>query len=209
MDASHYSKMRHKVDDLSRHRECASDAGAYLFVMGTGTFTTSVSAMWTTIVIMIGLSALIGVALGWRLKVFVLIPTIFLAAVSIAVIQTASGDQAWSVALTVVLVAAGLQISYLAGGIARAKFVKPVALENNTGDMALHIQKRMEVVGSDGEHVGTVDHTRPDRIVLTGDDPKAGGKPHFISAEWVDYVDSKVHLNKPSRKAVLEWRIAA
>jgi hypothetical protein len=68
----------------------------------------------------------------------------------------------------------------------------------------------MEVVGSDGNHVGTVDYTESaERIVLTGDDPKAGGKPHLISAEWVDYVDSKVHLNKPSRIAFTEWRIAA
>src|ERR1700724_1374038 len=60
------------------------------------------------------------------------------------------------------------------------------------------IQEHMEVVGSDGEHVGTVDHTESaDCIVLTGDDPKAGGKPHVISVEWVDHVDSKVHLNKP------------
>jgi hypothetical protein len=49
----------------------------------------------------------------------------------------------------------------------------------------------MEVVGSDGEHVGTVDHTESaDRIVLTGDDSRAGGEPHVISAEWVDYVES-------------------
>jgi hypothetical protein len=30
-----------------------------------------------------------------------------------------------------------------------------------------------------------------------------------ISIEWVDYVDQKVHLNKPSRKAMSEWQIAA
>ena len=39
----------------------------------------------------------------------------------------------------------------------------------------------MEVVGSDGKHVGTVDHKeRDDRIVLTKDDPKAGGHRHLI-----------------------------
>ena len=90
-----------------------------------------------------------------------------------------------------------------------------MALERHVGlqrykHTALNIQERMEVVGSDGKHVGTVDHTESaDRIILTGDDPKAGGKPHLISAEWVDYVDSRVHLNRPSRKAVMEWRIAA
>ncbi len=71
----------------------------------------------------------------------------------------------------------------------------------------LDIQEQMEVVGSDGKHVGTVDHKEPDdRIVLTKDDPKAGGHRHLISIDWVEYVDRKVHLNKPSQKAMLEWR---
>ena len=90
-----------------------------------------------------------------------------------------------------------------------------MALERHVGlqrykHTALNIQERMEVVGSDGEHVGTVDHIESaDRIVLTGDDPKAGGKPHLISAGWVDHIDNKVHLNKPSRKALQEWQMAA
>ena len=74
----------------------------------------------------------------------------------------------------------------------------------------LDIHEHMEVVGSDGKHVGTVDHKeRDDRIVLTKDDPKAGGHRHLISIDWVEYVDRKVHLNKPSQKAMLEWQTAA
>jgi hypothetical protein len=42
--------------------------------------------------------------------------------------------------------------------------------------------------------------------VLTKDDPKADGHHHLISIDWVDYVDRKVHLNKPSRKAMVEWQ---
>jgi hypothetical protein len=61
----------------------------------------------------IGISALIGAALGLRLNVFVLIPTIILAGFATAVIQVASGHRAWSVVFTVVLVATTLQISYL------------------------------------------------------------------------------------------------
>ena len=30
-----------------------------------------------------------------------------------------------------------------------------------------------------------------------------------VSIEWVDYVDQKVHLNKPSTKATSEWQMAA
>jgi hypothetical protein len=54
----------------------------------------------------------------------------------------------------------------------------------------LDIREGMEVVGSDNEHVGTVDHKEGhDRIILTKDDPKAGGRQHLISIDWVDYVD--------------------
>ena len=75
---------------------------------------------------------------------------------------------------------------------------------------SLDIQDHMEVVGSDGKHIGTVDHLEgADRIMLTKDDPKAGGKYHMISIDWVDYVDQMVHLNKPSTKATSEWQTAA
>jgi hypothetical protein len=57
---------------------------------------------------------------------------------------------------------------------------------------SLDIQKGMEVVGLDSKHVGTVDHLETaDRIVLSKDDPKAGGRQHLISIDWVDYVDQK------------------
>jgi hypothetical protein len=75
---------------------------------------------------------------------------------------------------------------------------------------SLDIQKDMEVVGLDGNHVGIVDHLETaDRIILSKDDPKAGGRQHLISIDWVDYVDQKVHLNKPSTKATSEWQTAA
>jgi hypothetical protein len=75
---------------------------------------------------------------------------------------------------------------------------------------SLDIQDHMEVVGSDGRHIGTVDHMEgADRIMLTKDDPKAGGQHHLISIDWVEYVDQKVHLNKPSKTAMSQWQIAA
>ena len=76
---------------------------------------------------------------------------------------------------------------------------------------SLDIQEHMEVVGSDGKHIGTVDHTEGgDRVMLTKDDSKAGGHHyHIISIDWVDYVDRKVHLNKSSQKAMLEWQTVA
>ena len=150
----------------------------------------------------IGIGALIGAVLGLRFKVFILIPAVILAVVGVAGIEFARGDHAGSVPLAIILTATALQVSYLVGLIARATF-KGI-------NMASDIQAHMEVVGSDGRHVGIVDHTESAvQIVLTSDDPKAGGKPHLISVDWVDFVDRKVHLNKPSRKAVSEWQIAA
>lgn len=164
-------------------------------------------SMTMTMTMTIGVSALIGVGLV-RFNVFILIPTIILVGVSTAVIQAGRGDQASSIVVTIVLMVTALQIGYLVGIIAHAAFEKLVALDGN--DLARNIHGHMKVVGSDGGYVGTVDHTEnADRIVLTGDDPQAGGKPHLISTEWVAYVDSKVHLNKPSRKALREWRLAA
>jgi hypothetical protein len=66
------------------------------------------------------------------------------------------------------------------------------------------------IEGDDGTGAGTVDHKESaDRIMLTKDDPNAAGRPHLISIEWVDYVNAKVHLNKPAKKAMAEWEVAA
>jgi len=71
---------------------------------------------------------------------------------------------------------------------------------------SLDIQDHMEVVGSDDKHIGTVDHMEgADRILLTKDDPAAGGKHHIIAIDWVDYVDNKIHL----KMAMKEWLTAA
>lgn len=72
------------------------------------------------------------------------------------------------------------------------------------------IREHMEVLGSDGQHVGTVDHLEgKDKIKLTKTDVQAGGKHHFIPLKWVDHVDSHVHLNKSSKDAQAQWQTAA
>jgi hypothetical protein len=159
--------------------------------------------------IMIGLSALFGATLGLSFNVFVLIPAVIVAVFSAGLVELARGDQGGFVILTIVFVVTAIQIGYLIGSIAAAAIESLGTLGRKTG-VVLNIHQHMEVVGSDGEHVGTVDHTESaDRIVLSGNDHKARGKPHLISVDWVDHVDGKVHLNKPSRKAVSEWQIAA
>lgn len=68
------------------------------------------------------------------------------------------------------------------------------------------VTEHMEVVGSDGSHVGTVDKLRGDRIVLTKNDEDAGGKHHSIPSRWIDTVDDKVTLRKTAEEAQHEWR---
>jgi hypothetical protein len=66
--------------------------------------------------------------------------------------------------------------------------------------------EHMEVVGSDGGHVGTVDKVEGDRILLTRSDPDAGGRHHSIPSRWIDRVDDKVTIRKTAEEAKAHWR---
>lgn len=68
------------------------------------------------------------------------------------------------------------------------------------------VTEHMEVVGSDGQHVGTVDCVRGDRIVLTKSDPDAGGHHHSIPSRWIESVDDKVTIRKTADEAQAAWR---
>ena len=68
------------------------------------------------------------------------------------------------------------------------------------------VDEHMEVVGSDGSHVGKVDKVAGDRIILAKNDPSAGGMHHSIPCGWVETVDQKVTLNRTAEQAKLEWR---
>jgi len=62
---------------------------------------------------------------------------------------------------------------------------------------ASHIQEHMEIKGSDGQHVGTVDHVEGDRIKLTKSDPQAGGKHHYMDLAAVKEIkDGCVWVSK-------------
>lgn len=66
--------------------------------------------------------------------------------------------------------------------------------------------EHMEVVGSDGQHVGKVDHVRQDRIILAKNDEAAGGRHHSIPCSWIDSVDDKVTINKTAEEATRAWK---
>ena len=69
------------------------------------------------------------------------------------------------------------------------------------------IVQHMEVMGSDGQHVGRVDHVVGDEIELTKLDLKAGLKHHMIPLSWVDRVEEDtlcLNITKGAVKA--KWR---
>lgn len=73
-------------------------------------------------------------------------------------------------------------------------------------DSLSSVSEHMDVIGSDGSHVGTVDKVRGDRIVLTKNDQDAGGRHHSIPSRWIQSVDDKVTLRKTADEAKAEWR---
>lgn len=68
------------------------------------------------------------------------------------------------------------------------------------------VTEHMEVVGSDGSHVGTVDKVRGDRILLTKNDKDADGHHHSIPSSWISSVDTNVTLSKTADEAKKHWR---
>ena len=67
------------------------------------------------------------------------------------------------------------------------------------------IVEHMDVIGSDGTKVGTVDHLDGgERIKLTKT-ASLDGMHHFIPLSWVDHVDQHVHLNKTVNEVHTGW----
>lgn len=69
------------------------------------------------------------------------------------------------------------------------------------------IREHMEVVGSDGGHVGRVDKVMGDEIELTKLDIAAGLRHHMIPITWVEMIDQDtVRLNMTKAAAKAGWR---
>ena len=67
------------------------------------------------------------------------------------------------------------------------------------------VTEHMDVVGSDDQPVGKVDHIRRDRIILTKND-SPDGRHHSISCSKIDRVeDGKVFLDKSAQEAKREF----
>ena len=71
------------------------------------------------------------------------------------------------------------------------------------------VVEHMEVVGSDGRHVGVVDEVIDGRIKLTRNDPMAEGEHHTLPMDMVDTVESKrVKLILTADEAKAMWKTA-
>jgi hypothetical protein len=69
------------------------------------------------------------------------------------------------------------------------------------------IREHMDVVGSDGGHVGRVDKVIGDEIELTKLDIASGLKHHMIPLSWVDMIDDgTVCLSMTKDAAKAGWR---
>jgi len=71
------------------------------------------------------------------------------------------------------------------------------------------IKEHMEVLGSDGKHVGTVDHLAKSGLIKLTKGDAPDGKHHLLPVAWVERVDQHVHLSKSSQEAKQQWQTAA
>jgi uncharacterized protein (TIGR02271 family) len=77
-----------------------------------------------------------------------------------------------------------------------------------TGDLgrfAAQIRNDMEVVGSDGMHVGTIDHQDGDRIKLKKIDAAADGEHRYLTQDLIGSVADKVVLAVAAAEARNRW----
>ena len=71
------------------------------------------------------------------------------------------------------------------------------------------VREQMEVVGSDGRHVGVVDRCESDRIKLAKNDPAAQGQHHYVDLSEVDGIDgNRVRLRVSADEAMQRWQPA-
>jgi len=67
------------------------------------------------------------------------------------------------------------------------------------------IRENLEVLGSDGEHVGIVDHLESNGEVRLVKD-ETGGEYQYMPLGWVVHVEMKVHLNQSGAEARARWK---
>jgi hypothetical protein len=76
-----------------------------------------------------------------------------------------------------------------------------------SGDLTMigNIKEHMDVIASDGNRIGRVDHVKGDEIELAKMDLETGFRHRMIPMSWVDHVDEHVHLNLTEDQAKDRW----
>ena len=75
----------------------------------------------------------------------------------------------------------------------------------DTAEIQAQIKEHMEVVGTDGKHVGIVDHLDGDRVKLTHHDSQADGKHHFLPQSAIMSIGEFVTLSMTAAEAESQW----
>jgi hypothetical protein len=68
-----------------------------------------------------------------------------------------------------------------------------------------NIAERMEVLSSDGKHVGTVDHMEGDDMIKLTRSGTGEGHHHFIPVDWVSDVSDRVRLDRTQDEVFSQW----
>ena len=76
------------------------------------------------------------------------------------------------------------------------------------GSTLTKLVKDIEVVGSDGMHVGVVDRVDGAMMKLKRMDAAAGGQHHFLPTDLVESVDGKAMLSVAAAEAMRRWKAA-
>jgi hypothetical protein len=70
----------------------------------------------------------------------------------------------------------------------------------------LKIREHMEIIGSCGNRVGSVNRLEGNFIKVTQNDLVTGDRDHFIPLEWIESVGQDVRLSKSCDQVRLYWQ---
>ena len=82
------------------------------------------------------------------------------------------------------------------------------ATATGMGGFASKLVKELEVVGSDGVHVGVIDRIDGVMMKLKRMDAAAGGQHHLLPTDLVTSVDGKAMLSVAGAEAMRRWKAA-
>jgi hypothetical protein len=83
-------------------------------------------------VLLVGMSFLLGALLGIKFRVLILIPALGAILLTVVAIGIAHADAVWAILITLVAAVSSLQIGYLGGAIMQYAFARPTADHRRT-----------------------------------------------------------------------------